>query len=502
MRRKCFNGLAVKQYILSKSKYLAGLQCPKLLWTHYHAKDQFPAVDVQTQAIFDQGHEVTALAQTLFPEGIEIEGFEDFEAILNKTQKLVADRKPLFEPAFRYKNTFARADILNPNKDGSWDLYEVKSSTQAKDVHYPDLAFQKYCYEGAGLRIHRCYLILINNEYVREGEIDPKQLLSIHDVSKEVEPRVAEVEKNLTWMLKTLNQKDCPEIKIGPQCSEPYECPLTGHCWDFLPDENVFILSRLNKAKGFQLIDSKVLGVTDIPPDYPLTDNQRIQWQCHKTGQIHCNPSGIKDFLDQLKFPIYFLDFETVNPAIPFYDLSWPYQNVPFQFSLHILSGWGKEPEHHSYLASGTEDPRPELMARLKKIIAPKGTVLSYNISFELARLKECAETFPEYQSWFKNIESRFMDLIVPFRSFNYYHPAQMGKTSIKNVYPALTGGSYEGLEIGDGMVASLQFARITFQDGISEEEKARVRAGLETYCKLDTQAMIDVLNVLRETVS
>lgn len=491
----------MKEFVISKTRYLAGLQCLKLLWHHFHDKSKFPPLDSHTQAIFDQGHEVTAMAQTLFPGGIEIKGHEDYDAILRKTQELLPKRKPLFEPAFSAKNIFARSDILNPNKDGSWGIYEVKSSTQTKDVHLPDLAFQKYCYESAGLKIKKCHLILVNNQYVRRGKIDPKQLLSIEDVTEEVVPHFVQVAKNIKTMLKVLAEKSCPDIKIGSQCSAPYQCPLTDHCWKFLPEENVFILSRMDKKRGFALIESKVLNLKDVPETFKLTDNQRIQWQAHRSGKPHKDLDEIKGFLAQLKFPIYFLDFETVNPAIPFYDLSRPYQNVPFQFSLHILPGWGKKTEHHGYLAAGTEDPRPELMDRLKKLIGPKGTVLSYNMSFELARIKECAEAFPEYQPWVDGIVTRFMDLIVPFRSFYYYDPKQMGSTSIKYVYPALTSGHYEGLEIADGGMASLQFARITFRDGISEEEKAKVRNGLETYCKLDTQAMIDVLQVLKEAV-
>lgn len=488
-------------FILSKTKYLAGLQCPKLLWMHYHAKEQFPPLDASTQAIFDQGHEVTALARSLFPGGAEIQGVQDFSAILGETKRLVAQRQTLYEPAFRYKSTFARADILKPNKDGSWDLYEVKSSTEAKDVHLDDLAFQKYCYEGAGLSIKRCYLVLINNTYVRNGAIDAEKLFLVIDMSEEVKTHLPSVEKNLERMLEAIDQETCPEIKIGPHCSAPYDCALTNYCWDFVPDESVFILYRLKSEQKFNLVDKNVLSIADVPENYKLTDNQRIQWQCHRTGQVHCDRKAIMGFINQLEFPVYFLDFETVSPAIPFYEQSRPYQQVPFQFSLHVLEKWGKEPAHYGYLADGAEDPRPGLMARLKQLIGPKGTVLSYNMGFELGRLKECAEVFPEYQTWFNKIEPRFRDLIDPFRQFDYYDPKQLGSTSIKAVYPALTGGSYEGLEIADGESASQQYACITFRKGIPEEEKVRVRAGLEVYCKLDTQAMIDVLSVLRKAV-
>jgi hypothetical protein len=482
---------------LSKSKYLAGLQCPKLLWMYYHAKDQFPETDPQTQAIFDQGNEVTALARTLFPGGVEIEGVEDYEAILKKTQELLPKRKPLFEAAFSYKNTFARPDILTPNQDGSWDLHEVKSSTQPKEVHYHDLAFQKYCYEGAGLKIRHSHLILINNQFVKRGKIDPSKLFSKQDVSREVNGLIAGVEKNIGLMLNNLQKKTCPEIKVGTYCDDPYPCDLQDLCWSFLPDESIFILNRIRKEKAFELLDKQVLSIADLPKNVALTPSQEIQRVCHLTKKRFINKSAIKGFLDQLELPIYFLDFETVNPAIPFYDQSRPYQNIPFQFSLHILSEWDRKPCHHGFLAHGTEDPRPELLKKLRDLLGDQGSIVSYNMNFELARLRECVETFPDYRSWFKKIEKRFLDLIVPFRSFDYYDPMQMGRTSIKNVFPALTGGSYEGMEISEGGMASIEFARVTFGKEISKKDKARVLKNLESYCKLDTQAMIDILHVL-----
>ncbi len=191
-----------------------------------------------------------------------------------------------------------------------------------------------------------------------------------------------------------------------------------------------------------------------------------------------------------------------MGPAVPVYDSSRPYQQVPFQFSLHILKDWAKPAAHHGFLATGTNDPRPELLSKLKALISAEGTILSYNMSFELTCLRSSVEVHPEYQGWFKSIEKRFMDLITPFRGFSYYDPKQMGRTSIKNVYPALTGGSYEGLEIGDGGTASSEYARVMFSEGISAADKDRVLKGLEEYCKLDTQAMIDVLQVLKKAAS
>lgn len=238
---------------LSKSKYLAGLQCPKLLWMHYHAQDQFPPVDPQTQAIFDQGHRVTRVFQTLFPGGIEIPGSDDFEKIVQETQSALSLKKPLFEPGFRYKNTYARADMLAPGKGGRWDLYEVKSSTKVEDVHYHDVAFQKYCYEGAGIQIGKTYLVHINNEYIRDGALDVEALFTREDVTDEIVEWVERVEPEVDRMMGILKQAECPEVKIGLHCDNPYGCSLKDLCWGFLPEQSVFILNRIYKKRVFSV---------------------------------------------------------------------------------------------------------------------------------------------------------------------------------------------------------------------------------------------------------
>src|SRR3989338_9788176 len=206
-------------FFLSKSKYLSGLQCPKLLWVHYSAKENIPPTDTQTQAIFDQGHKVTELAHALFPGGVALEGApEDFEGLIEKTKSLLLLKKPLYEAAFKFKRSFARADILKPNKDGSWDLYEVKSSTSVKDTYYADCAFQKYCYEGAGLKIQKVYVVYINNEYVKDGPIDAEALFKVDDITEAAQDLVGDVEGQMDRLVDIVKEKACPDIKIGVHC--------------------------------------------------------------------------------------------------------------------------------------------------------------------------------------------------------------------------------------------------------------------------------------------
>jgi len=375
-----------ESYRLSKSKYLQGLQCPKLLWMSYHAKNKFPPVDADTQAIFDQGHAVTALATSLFPGGVEIEGVEDIEGILKMSQKLLSQRRPLFEAAFRYKNAFARADILAPCEDGSWDLYEVKSSTKVKDVHYEDVAFQKYCYEGAGLKIRKIYLVHINNQYVKKGPIDPRGLLDQEDVTEQVREIATQVEDRVNGMVSILNQEECPMISIGPHCSDPYNCLLQEHCWKHIPEDNVFIFNRIRKDKAFRFINEGFLRARDVPPDRITSASHQVIYKCHRENRAYVNPAAIRSFIQQLEFPIHLIDFETVSPAIPLYDQTRPFQQVPFQFSLHILRGPDGEPEHHAFLAEGAGDPRPEFLRQLKTLIGSKGSIVAFNLSFERGR--------------------------------------------------------------------------------------------------------------------
>jgi len=485
--------------VFSKSRYLEGLQCPKLLWKRCNAKDEFPPLDESKRAIFEQGNRVTELARTLFPEGIEIEGVTDYDAILRRTQDLLPERVPLFEPAIRVKSLFARPDILCPNKDGSWDIFEVKSSTKVKDVNLNDVAFQTVCFEKSGLSIRRTHLVLINNCYVRHGQVDAKALFVIKDVTELISSVCKQVEANIEHMIKVREQKTCPQVKIGPQCSTPYDCPLEALCWKHIPEDSPFIYNRIRQDKAFGFINEGFLKGSDVPAARLNTAAHQIIRASHVAKKVHVDPKALKGFLKGLEFPLYFMDFETINPAIPVYESTRPYEQIPFQFSLHILEDWSKKQVHHAFLAQDREDPRPEFLKKLRSLISPKGSIVAFNMKFEAGCLKNAAEVCPEYSEWVKEIEPRFVDLLVPFRRFDYYDPKQLGSCSIKALYPALVGKSYDGMAISGGEQASKEYVRVTFTDGVPEKEKREIYDGLLEYCKLDTQAMIDVLNVLRK---
>ena len=483
---------------ISKTKFLHGLQCPKLVWCDYNAKHLFPEVDDALQAVFDQGHEVGAFAKRMFPNGIEIETDPtDFEGAIQLTQKALPSRRPIFEATFSANGGYARADILNPVGKDAWDLIEVKSTTGLKDVHIPDLAFQAWVFTEAGIKIRRCFLCHINNEFVRHGEIDPKEFFTLRDVTAEVAEFSRDIDEQVGQMGKTIRSAKCPEIQIGKQCDNPYTCPLHELCWSFLPPQNVLELYFDTKGRGWDLLKRGVLRIADIPENYSLSEKQEIQRATAISGKPHVKQKQIETFLNNLEYPLHFLDFETFSPAIPLFDGTRPYEQIPFQFSLHIICKAGAKPEHRKFLAEGRNDPRSEFMRQLKSAVEPSGSIVVFNAPFEKGRMKECAELLPEYKSWVAAVNQRIVDLLNPFKAFNFYHPNQYGSASLKQVLPALTGKNYTNLEIQEGETAGREFLRVTFGD-VSEKERKRVRMDLEIYCCLDTFGMVWILDALR----
>lgn len=482
---------------ISKSKYLQGLQCPKLLWYVYNRKQDIPPPDAAQQYIFDEGKRVGILAQQLFPGGVALERNRYPEEHSATSLKALERRVPLFEAGFTAGQGYALADILSPADGGAWDLTEVKSTTSVKPEHLPDIAFQLATYRAAGVNIRRCALMHINNEYVRNGDIKPDELFISEDVTKDVEAQVEDTRQRLGKMLELIAQPKEPQVKIGPQCGAPYECPVKHICWAGVPEQHsVFALYRGTKT-AFSLLDQGVQDIRKIPTGTKLTENQMIQVESHNAGAPHIDKSAIRDFLDTLEYPLYFLDFETVGPAVPVYDNSRPYQQVPFQYVLLVVEKEGASAREYAYLAPDTRDPRPEILRLLREQLGARGSIVAYNATFEIARLEESAQAHPEYEGWFNTIKDRFVDLLVPFRQFAYYHPAQEGSNSMKAVLPALTGTSYEGMEIAEGGAASREFLRVTWGQNVDPTDRARVRESLEKYCALDTRGMVGIVRHL-----
>ncbi len=482
--------------LLTKSRYMAGLQCPRYLWLLLNDPEKIPGPDASTQYVFDQGHLVGELAKKLFPEGINVP-FDDFMGNIYRTKQLLEERKPLFEPGFMAGGLYARLDILNPSTGHGWDIIEVKSTTSVKNEHIDDMAFQKICCEKQGLLIVRCFLAHINNQYVKDGELDPFHLFTVEDITDKVKSASTGINNRIVEMQKIIASPQCPDIPIGEHCNSPYGCPVTA-CWEALPENNIFCLYRGGK-KRFDLFNQGILNIRDIPETYKLSQTQNIQKQCDISGKPYTDREQIKRFLSTLQQPLHYLDFETINPALPLFDGTRPFQKIPFQFSMHIRDG-NKPVEHVSFLAEGRDDPRPRFLERLRSEVQPTGSIVIYNQVFERDVLRDLAKSFPDYTEWVEQTCERMVDLWKPFQYFHYYNPEQKGSASIKNVLPALTGRSYKEMSIADGEAAGRAFMTITYGD-VPEADQKQVRADLEKYCGLDTEGMVLIVEKLHDMV-
>jgi len=477
--------------LLTKSKYLIGLQCPKHLWLVFHDPKKISEASISDKFKFKQGDEVGELAKQLFPEGIDLP-VDDFIKNLEESEKALKEKKPLFEAGFEFENCFSRADILVP-VGNEWDIIEVKSGTKVKDVNVHDVSFQKYVYENKGMKIRKCFLLHLNNEYVRKGDVDINKLFVKEDISSEVEEHIQDIKERIEELFSVINSKEMPKTPLGKQCKDPYQCPVC-HCWEHLPENHVFKLYRGGKL-SYELYEGGIETIGDIPEDIKLSDKQGIQRDCEVEGKIHVHKEKIKHFLKTLNYPHYYLDFETFSTAVPKFDGTKPYSQVCFQFSLHVVKKECDEPEHFEFLYDSSEDHREEFTLALKKVLGDKGSVIVYNQSFEINRLKELGEQFPEHKDWVDGVLTRIVDLLIPFRNFSYYNPKQQGSASIKKVLPALVGKSYAGMDIADGGTASVEFFNMAYENGRD------VRESLLKYCELDTLAEVWIVEKLKEII-
>lgn len=489
---------------LSKADFLHFLTCPKLSWTAYNLPQMLTAPTPSAQHRMQEGILVEECARQLFPGALLIAHDQPFEQLLaqSKESLIRPPTTPLFNALLNANELIAESDILVPAED-EWDLYEVKSSTSPKPEYLPDIAFQRYVAGKMGIRIRRCFLVLVNGKYVRSGKLNPKHLFQIGDVTEGVQEygELQNVEAQVESALLTCHQENCPEIAIGEQC--PSDCPLRNICWnetDSIPN-NIFTLYGLRAKRAWGWFRDNIIKNTDIPADYPLTERQKIQVRAEKTGQLHVNKGKVKAFLNGLQYPLALLDFETFASPIPLINNSSPYQMIPFQYSLHVIErDLNEEPRHESWIWNEQieNDPRMVLLMRLQSLLGSTGSIVAYNSPFEKTILKQAVKRCPEYEEWAIGIHERFVDLLLPFRNFAMYHPKQHGSCSLKDVLPALTGQGYEGLEIGDGEMASREFLKIV-KGEVKGNEVEDIRRRLEEYCGLDTMAMVEILRKMKE---
>lgn len=520
------------RHILSKSSFVRGCQCSKSLYLYKHFYKMRDPLSPAQRAIFNRGTSVGLLARELFPGGIDASPatpFQYAQSVRRTRELLDGGTQVIYEAAFTSGGVLAAMDIVarEPRADarggdaagedaggGAVDpvasprarreegsrpvvrAYEVKSSTGVSDTYLLDAALQYWVITGAGVEVRDISIVHIDNGYVRRGQLEIDRLFRIESVLDEVLARQEFIERKVGELIRIVGEPEVPQLDIGPHCTAPYPCDFMGTCWWGVPDYSVFDIARLSEEKKFELYHRGILRVGDVPDDFPLSEHQRLQVEAERSGTGRIDRQAIAEFLGGIVFPRYFVDFESFQPAVPLFDDSRPYQQIPFQFSLHVAASPESELQHVEYLAEAGDDPRLEFVETLLDALGNEGSILVYNRAFEGTRLEDLAHDFPQYEARIEAAQARMVDLMIPFRDRLYYTPEMRGSYSIKQVLPALAPElSYAGLRIQDGTAASVAFESLF---GMSDgRARARLRRQLLEYCKMDSLAMVRILDAL-----
>lgn len=452
------------------------------------------------------GNLVEEWARKLFPDGIWVKSGDEGSAISTRSHMESGDHT-LFQSTFVHDVFMARNDVLKfDSTSRKWDLYEVKGTnslneTSDKIDHIEDASFQAIVMKEAGIALGRVYLVHLNKEYVRSGTINVHELFEQEDITQQVRERENETRDGMHRAKEILLQND--EKAVECRCiyaGRSGHCTTFAHSHPHVPDYSVHDISRIGNSKKrlAELVDTGVLDLDDIPEDFDLSDNQRLQVSVHQSHKPLVDAIAIEAVLSRLEYPLYFLDYETYPSAIPLFDGYHPYQQIPFQFSLHVVDAPDAEPAHFEYVHESDSDPAPELSKELQSRIGKTGTVIVWNKSFEQGRNKELGEQNPEYREFFADVNKRVFDLIDIFKDRHYVHPAFKGKTSIKSVLPVMVPElSYKALAIKEGGTASQKWFDAVFGD-MSDAQRQQIFTDLKIYCGLDTYAMYAIWKALQ----
>lgn len=483
---------------LSKTRYCNAIQCKKMLWLLINKPEEKEKID--NDSVLENGTNVGELAKKLLGDSKDVIFNENLEEMIKQTNKFIEDEEVVItEASFKYENNFCSVDLLKKNKD-EYEIYEVKSSTEIHDVYKDDVSYQYYVLKHLGLNVVRCYIVHLNANYERIGELDIHKLFTIEDVTDIANEKYLEIEKNIKNINEYMKQINEPRDDIGIHCIKPYPCPYFKYCTKHLPEKNIFNVKILNNTKKFDYYHQGIYSYEDLlKQDINWKFKQQIEFELYNK-EDYINKDKISEFVNTITYPLYFLDFETYQQPVPQFDYVKPFMQIPFQYSLHYLEAENATLKHKEFLAEPNIDPRRSLAEQLVKDIPVDVCTVAYNMMFEKMVIKNLAKLYPDLSKHLMNIYDNMKDLMVPFKNHDYYSKEMYGSYSIKYVLPALFPNdeslNYHNLEqIHNGSEAMNTYASMGL---LSKEEQERTRKNLLEYCKLDTYAMVKIWDKLK----
>ena len=487
-------------HALSKSSFIRGVQCKKSLYLYKNFYKLRDTISASQQALFSRGINVGKIAQDIFPGGVDVtpESVFKYSESVEKTRKLIeAGTTIIYEAAFVFNDVLAAVDMLVKRED-KWFAYEVKSSTRLSDVYRLDASLQYYVIKNAGIELSDFFILHLNNQYVRQGKIEPEKLFTAVSLLSDCKKNQAMIADKVRELKEISFLSAAPDIKIGKHCFEPYACDFIGQCWKNLPQNSVFELAGMSKEKQFELYDNGIVKINDVPADYSLEKNQRIQVDATNTGKELIDKTEIAKFLSRINYPLYFFDIETFMPAVPMFNDTGPFQHIPFQYSLHYKNQKDEAFHHIEFLSEAGADPRKEFITHFLESTKDAACILVYNRTFESSVVARLGNDFPELKPEIEKRLAIMVDLMEPFQKRHYYHPLMKGSHSIKNVLPALFPDfNHKDLAISEGTMAMAAFEQLQTETDIFKI--AELRDNLLAYCKLDTLAMVKIFEFLEK---
>jgi hypothetical protein len=491
------------------------LKHPAWVWLKKFDKNKLPPVDDNLQAMFDAGHDFESYAEQLFPGATKL-GFSNYNEYLSlparTTQALDGEVEAIFQGRFEVEGLTCIVDILQKNPDDSFDLIEIKASTKAKPEHEYDLAFQLLVLEKSDLKIRKIVVMHANKEYVRDEQIDVASLISKTDITDSVRALMSTTLLQVDMARSVLSKDHMPDI--SPRYVNQLNIPRVGSQWleewlaifeslqeIKLDKYSIYNLAYPSPEQLGKLEDMSITTIEEMSEGQALREKQAIQVKTTKTNQRVIDKGKIKEFIKTFQYPLYFFDYETMSSVIPQFDGMSPYQDYPFQYSLHIIDEPGGEVKHTEYLHAEASNPMPGLLAQLKQDIGDSGIVLTWNMSYEKGCNDRMAALYPEYADFLANLNNRIEDLMTPFAKMWFFDKDFFGSASVKRILPVLAPElSYKELNVSDGLLARRMWTQ-TILEGKNREKRPVIMDDLSRYCTLDTLAMVRILEELRKVM-